>query len=241
MDTMERIADELKRGFGARLRVLAVYGSAARGNRTPKFSDVNLLIVLDRVDGATLNVLEPLFRRWIRQGNKPPVILAESEIARSQDVFALELADIRDHHQLLAGDAAVLSSIEIRPSALRRQLEFELRSKQMLLRQAFIAAGGRPRALEEAMARSLSSVSALFRGLMRVLGEPVTPGTPEMLRHLQERLAIDAEAWEVVWRWRHGERLPRVLSAAQIFDRLLAGLQKAVDFVDADARDKEEK
>jgi len=219
--------------LGANLRAVAIYGSAASGDRTRKYSDVNLLVIVDRADSAALEAMGPMFAGWIKHGNRAPMVVVASQIRRSQDVFPIELSDIRDRHRLLHGDPALLTTIEVQPSHLRRQLEFELRSKLFLLRQAFIESAGRGGAIEEVMARSLSSVAAVFRGVLRLLGEKVPASTPEVLRALQQRVPIDADAWSSVWRLRQGERLARQLDRTQLFDRILTGLQNAVNFVDA--------
>jgi hypothetical protein len=233
MQTPEQLTEELKASQGGNLRAVAIYGSAAAGDRTRKYSDINLLVVLERLDSAVLMALAALFAAWIKSGNKAPVIFVENQLRSSQDVFPIELGDIRDRHRMLHGDAALLESIRIQPAHLRHQLEFELRSKQFLLRQAFVESAGRSGAVEEILARSLSSVTALFRGILRLAGIRAPSSTPEVLRAVAARAPIDAEAWEMVWRLRQGERLPRGVTPEQIFDRLMAGLQSAVNFVDA--------
>jgi predicted nucleotidyltransferase len=233
MQTPEQFTEKLKEALGAGLHTVAIYGSAATGERTPKYSDINLIIIVEKAGTQVLKAMAPMVAGWIGAGNKAPVIVVENQIRRSQDVFPIEFSDIRDRHRLLYGDAAVLSTIEVRPADLRRQLEFELRSKLFLLRQAFVESASRSGAVDEVMARSLSSISALFRGVLRLLGERAPSSTPQVLRSLETRVPIDAEAWEAVWRLRQGERLPRGLTSEQLFDRLLAGLQNAVDFVDA--------
>jgi predicted nucleotidyltransferase len=209
-----------------------LYGSAARGEHAGPYSDINLLIVVAHAEAAVLARLAPLIARWTKRGHRAPVMLVEDQIRRSQDVFPIELADIRDRHRLLHGDDAVLRSIEVRPDHLRRQLEFELRSKLTLFRQAYMEAAGRPRAVKELLARSVSSMAALFRGVLRLTGDRVPPSTPEVFRALESRARIDAEVWDIAWRLRRGERWPSELSADVLFDRLQAGLQAAIDLVD---------
>ncbi len=233
MQTPEQFTEKLKSAMGANLKTVAIYGSAAVGDRTRKYSDINLLIIVDKADVSVLKTMSPLVGAWVKGGNKPPIIVVENQIRRSQDVFPIELSDIHDRHRILHGDSAALSTIEFRPEHLRRQLEFELRSKLLLLRQGYLDAAARGASSEELMARSLSSLASLFRGILRLLGERAPSSTPQVLRLLQERVPIDADAWEIVWRIRQGEVLPRGHVADQIFDRLLTGLQNAVNFVDA--------
>lgn len=233
MQTPEDLTERLKASLGDLLRTVAIYGSAAVGDRTRKFSDINLIMVVEKADSAVLKILAPIFSAWIKAGNKAPVVVLENQLRASQDVFPIELGDIRDRHRILYGDESILTGIRVTPAHLRQQLEFELRSKLFLFRQAFIEAAGRDAAIAEVLARSLSSVSALFRGILRLTDDRVPSSTPEVLRALEARVPIDAEAWAMVWRMRQGERLPKSVTAEQLFDRLVAGLQNAVNFVDA--------
>lgn len=233
MQTPEQLSASLVETLGTNLRAVAVYGSAASGDRTKKFSDVNLLIVVGNTDGPTLASMAPIFSGWIKGGNKPPIVMSESQLKRSSDVFPLELSDIRERHRTIHGDETLFASIAIRPEHLRHQLEFELRSKLLLLRQGYIETGGKASAVEELMARSLSSVAALFRGIIRLAGDRVPASTPQVLRAVDARVPVDAEAWEAVWRLRQGERLPSHLTAEALMSRLLRSLENAADFVDA--------
>ena len=233
MQTPEQFTEKLKAALGANLKTVAIYGSAAVGDRTRKYSDINLLIVVERADTAVLKLVAPHSGAWVKDGNKPPVLVMENHIRRSQDVFPIELSDIRDRHRILHGDPASLTAIEVRPENLRRQLEFELRSKLLLLRQGFMEATSRSGSIEDLMGRSLSSLATLFRGVLRLLGERAPSSTPQVIRSLETRVPIDAEAWEMVWRIRQGERLPRGMTSEQLFDRLMTGLQNAVNFIDA--------
>ena len=73
MEDPKKVAEELSRAyaelFGERLRSALLYGSVARGEAIGGVSDINVLLLLDRLDPATLRAASPLARRWSGAGN----------------------------------------------------------------------------------------------------------------------------------------------------------------------------
>ena len=70
------LAETDKAGLGSYCAVL--YGSQARGHALPERSDVNLLLVLDRVEAAQLRALGPAFSLWEKAGQPPPLVLSRA-------------------------------------------------------------------------------------------------------------------------------------------------------------------
>jgi hypothetical protein len=231
MMTSERIIEKFSAALGTDLRSALLYGSSAdAAARRP--ADINLMLVVARADAETLRKIAVAVREWVAGGNPAPIVIADAEVHRSFDVFPIEFSDIKERHRLLHGRADWLDTVAVRPTHLRHQLEFELRSKMLLLRQAWLATAGRSAAEEEALGHLQSPVTALFRAALRLLGEPVPAATPDVARALQARVNIDAPAWEAVWQLRHGTRPPKE-TISGLFPRLLAGLETLVNFVDA--------
>src|SRR5688572_5499286 len=103
----QNLVDELKRAFGAQLECAILYGSVARGEAVPGVSDVNVMILLDDIATGSLEKAAPIARKWVQQGHTPPLILEREQWRRAADVFAIELADMRDAHVTLHGEDCV--------------------------------------------------------------------------------------------------------------------------------------
>ena len=79
-------------------------------------------------------------RRMVgKQGNPAPLIFTQDELVRSADVFAIELLDMKRHHRMLFG-ADFLEDLEVPMQLHRLQVERELRTDWLRLRQAILAA-----------------------------------------------------------------------------------------------------
>src|SRR5690606_5502742 len=122
LDSARKLTAELDRLLGGRLRSVVVYGSVARGEAIEGVSDVNVLVLLDRVDPETLRRLSPVAQKWAGAGITPPLLMAWPEWRRGADAFASELADMKDAHVMVHGEDP-LRSLDVDPVELRLQAE----------------------------------------------------------------------------------------------------------------------
>lgn len=182
---------------------IALYGSAARGEYREGLSDLNVLVLLDRTDPATLRLGTAPSRRWVESGNPPPLLLSLEEWRRSADVFPIEYADIRDAHLVLHGSDP-FAGVEIDAGLLRLQLERELKGKQIQLRERYLLSAGEPEELGSLLARSLSTFLVLFRALLRLTGEAVPRAPEEVIRRTAMLASFDAEPLQAIERAREG-------------------------------------
>ncbi|MBI4546152.1 MAG: nucleotidyltransferase domain-containing protein, partial [Gemmatimonadetes bacterium] len=125
--------------FGPGLRSVLLYGSVARGEAAPGVSDINVLVLFERVDGGVLLRASPLARRWARAGNTAPLVMSWGEWQRAADAFAIEVADMQDAHEVLHG-ADPLEGVVVDRGAVRLQVERELRGKLVQLREGLLLA-----------------------------------------------------------------------------------------------------
>lgn len=186
----EGFAAELARAYGTDLVGMVLYGSAARGDYAEGVSDVNLLVLLRRVDAAALRKGSPATRAWVAAGNPPPLVLGAEEWRRSADVFPIELADIRDAHVVLRGGDP-FAGIEISPAHLRLQCENELKGKHIQLRERYLLSAEAPEEMGAVLKRALSTFLVLFRTVLR-LADGASPSDPEaVIRRTGEVAGFD--------------------------------------------------
>ena len=157
-----------------------LYGSVARGENIAGLSDINLLLVLDRLTSDILVRLEPPFSAWVEQNQTPPLLMTRSEWQRASDVFPVEITDMKTAYRTLRGPDPVASLI-IRPGDHRRALERDFRGKLNRLRQAFVPCELDPESLGIHARRSIASVTVLYRSLLVLVGEAVPPNMAGVL------------------------------------------------------------
>jgi hypothetical protein len=137
------------------------------------------------------------------------------ELQESADVFAIELLDMKQRHRMLLGQD-FLQGFEV-PMALHRlQVERELRTSVIRLRQAFLRSRGRRAELSELMIESASTFATLFRHALIALGEAPPSSRREVLDRLAAKLGFDPSPVHAVLDAREGRR-PREADPEQTF------------------------
>lgn len=92
----------LQGALDANLQSVSLYGSAARDDFCPRKSDINLLVVVERIDLAILKgVVEPVAigRRW----GIAPFFITERNLRASTDVFPVKFLSMQESYRVLVG------------------------------------------------------------------------------------------------------------------------------------------
>jgi hypothetical protein len=230
--TPHELAHELDKIYGPDLKAVVLYGSAADGEYSQKFSDVNVFCVLSAVTPAMLARANKLVRKWIRRGNPPPHFFDPDHIERSLDVFPIEFLDMLDRHKTLIGKDP-FEKISIDPANLRHQCESELKGKLIHLRTLYTANCHHPKQIARLMVETFPTFLAAMRGTLRLLS--VTP--PKDARAVAElignRVGINPTIFFDIIDIRRGAgMLPRRAEALIAFERYLTELAALTKYVD---------
>jgi predicted nucleotidyltransferase len=191
-------AAELRELFGDALRSVVLHGSVARGEAVAGVSDVNLLVLLERASPDDLAAASPLARRWAEAGESPPLLMTWDEWQRAADAFAIELADMKDAHEVLHG-ANPLDALVVEPAALRLQAERELRGKLVQLRQGLLLYAAAPESIGRLLLLALPAFAAYFRAALRLAGRPSTGTTGDVVRAVAELVDADPAPFLEAW------------------------------------------
>ncbi len=229
-DDLEQLVLRLQQSAGENLQALLLYGSAARDDFNEQYSDLNLLCVLREASGAALERVAPVVIWWVgKRRHRPPLFVTLDELRASADVFAIEMLDLKATHRLLAGQD-VLSGIEVPMNLHRVQLEHELRTMLLRLRQQFLLAHDEQH-LEAVLAKSVSSMIVLLRHALIALGR--TPESEEKRNLLVSAagvLGLDLTAINAALDLREGRRLER--SIGELYERYMQVVSSVVNRVD---------
>ena len=98
----ERFRDSAEAAFGADLRAVVLFGSAAEA-RLRATSDVNLVVVLRRFERAQAEQLQRPLRVAQAAARLTPMFLLESEVPMAAEAFAVKFDDILHRRALLFG------------------------------------------------------------------------------------------------------------------------------------------
>jgi len=168
---LSELVARLKSAAGDNLKAVVLYGSAATSEYQGKHSDVNTLCVVERAAVADLERMHGVSDWWMKEGNPAPVIFTHEELVRSADVFAIELLDMKHRHRMLFGDD-FLEKMDVPLRLHRLQVERELRTNWMRLRQAVVASPDSKKARLGIMLASVATFCVLFRHALIGAGDP---------------------------------------------------------------------
>ncbi|MBK5293107.1 MAG: nucleotidyltransferase domain-containing protein [Acidobacteriia bacterium] len=232
---LEHLVEQLKQAFGARLLSVVLYGSAAAGDHNENFSDLNILCILSGLGLPELEASEPVFRWWRAQNNPAPLLLPEDELRTSTDCFPMEFHDIRQCHRILYGEDLV-SSLEIDDAFYRAQVEYQIRSKLLRLRQKGAGVLQDKDLLLRLMADSISTFCVLGRHALLLSGVPAPVEKRDIVAAMASHFAIDAQAFQTLLDLREDKVKPGALDAKALFEQYLKGVAELAFAVDRLAR-----
>lgn len=226
-DLVQRVRDAL----GDDLVSVVLYGSAVTGDFQEKLSDLNVLCVLKSIGPPQLEKAYGPVDWWLKKKQPAPVFLAVEEIKNAHDAFAIEFLDIRAAYQVLHGED-VVASIEVEPTHHRHQVEHELRSRLLRLRERYLALQKDRRELVRLMVDSIPTFATLFRHALILSGSEPPVKKREIFREAAARLSISASPFETLLDVREGQRRLADSEIRPVFEDYLQQITQTAEFVD---------
>jgi len=230
--SLEQLVEKLRKALDGDLVSIVLYGSAAVGDHNEKFSDYNVLCVLSSITPSQLAATEPVFRWWCSHGNPSPLLLTEQEVHTSTDCFPIEFYDIRQHNRILDG-ADIVSTIEIDRRYHRAQVEHELRSKLLRLRQKAAGVLSETDVLRRLLVESVSTFCVLFKHALILSGVEGPPAMKRDIIALAERhFGLDAAPFASLLDLRERKTKPQDLDPQVLLPSYLNEIGKVINAVD---------
>jgi hypothetical protein len=208
-----------------------LHGSAVTGDYQHGRSDLNLLCVLKAVGPQELERIYPSVDWWLKKKQPAPVLLSVEEMKNAKDAFAIEFLDIRAAYRVLHGED-VIEPIEIEPAHHRHQVEHELRSRLLRLRERYLALQKDHNAVIGLMVDSVPTFATLLRHALILGGADPAVKKREIFRQAGARLAVSAAPFETILDVREGKRRLRAPEIRPLFEDYLRQITKTAEYVD---------
>lgn len=230
-EALKNLVERLHEAARDNLESVILYGSAARGDFHEVHSDLNVLCVLRSLRAAELTRLSPVVKWWTTAQHQPaPLFFASEELQQSADVFAIELLDMQQSHRMLYGSDAV-AGITVPMNLHRVQVEHELRTLLLRLRQHLLREPENQKELGAVLAKSISSTLTLLRHALIAFQEQPPSEARELFARVASLTAANASAFENVWRLREAKSLDKD-AVLPVYDAYLAALEKVIAALD---------
>lgn len=207
----------MKEFAGENLESMILYGSGARGDFKEGHSDLNVLCVLGSVAALELTRVAPVVHWWSKDQHEPaPLFFTAEELRDSADVFSIELFDMQQSRRVLFG-ADVIAGIPVPMNLHRVEVEHDLRTLLLKLRQHFLLNGQKENELRTAAAKSASSALALLRHtLIAFEEEEPASSAQEVFARIAVLTGAGAETFAAVYKLRdhhaHADDIVRLYS-----------------------------
>lgn len=217
---------------GVKPRAVFLVGPAARGEFSPANPEINLLLVFDAIHAELVEALAALGVAHGRRGIRAPLLLTVEYIENARDCFPIELLDLSKNHVLLEGDD-LLETLAIDRAYLRLQVERELRSLRVALRQQYLRAATDAAYMAAWFRDAVTDVFPVFRALLHLLGGDPATGNTEATTRLERATGVDLSAFVEVWNLHKKAQTIDKAEVRRMFDRWETGAARLVEQVDA--------
>ena len=212
------------------LESMILYGSAARGDYKEGHSDLNVLCVLRSVAARELTRVTPVVHWWCKDQNEPaPLFFTADELRASADVFSIELLDMQDSRRVLYGPDTI-DNIDVPMNLHRVQVEHDLSTLLLKLRQHFLLTGQKESELRNAAAKSSSSVLALLRHTLIAFEEEPPADANAVFARIAALTGADADAFAAAFKLR--DRHAHVENIVRTYEKYLNALTLVISALD---------
>ena len=226
-EALKNLVERLHDAARENLESIILYGSAARSDFHETHSDLNVLCILRSLRTAELGRVSGVVKWWTSVQHQPaPLFFSAEELRQSADVFAIEILDMQQSHRVLYGND-VVAGISVPMNLHRIQVEHELRTLLLKLRQHLVRDEENQQELWAILAKSFSSTLTLLRHTLIAFQERPPSAANELFARIAALTGASASAFESVGRLRGAKSLDKD-AVFPAYDDYLAALEKVV-------------
>lgn len=230
MELLKELVSKLEHAFSDRLVSVILYGSAASPVHADRFSDLNVLCVLKQVMPQELVEGEPVLNWWRQKGHPWPLLMSEDEVHNSADCFPIEFHDMKERRRVLYG-LDVIADLHVDMRNYRTQVEHELRSKLLRLRQQGASLLSQSDKLLVLCVDSVNTFCVLGRHALELDGKKPKSERRAVVRQLAEVLHADMTPFEILLDIRE-DKSAEAIDPGELFAQYLVCICRLITFVD---------
>ncbi|MDP6642131.1 MAG: hypothetical protein QGF74_02005 [Candidatus Nanoarchaeia archaeon] len=176
---MEDTIQNLKKILKENLITVAEYGK----------KDKTHLIILEKLDASILNEVKQEIKTYHKKTKKYPLLLTKEELTDGLDVFPLEFLNIKLNHKILYG-GGILKNLKFEKKFVRRELEFEFRSKLINLRQGYLEVENKKQ-YKIIIEKAIPTLLPILNGLLFLKDVDIPESQDEIFNLVSEKYKVD--------------------------------------------------
>jgi len=201
-DSVTAFAEKLLTALGDNLKSITIVGSSLTEDFRPGQSDINTVLVLGKQTLASLNAVASMAKTMSKKKISPPLLMTQSYIERSQDVFGVEFLDFQLTHETIMGDDP-FTCLEFDKKDVRIQCERELKAMLIRLRQGYIAAAANKKLVRDILISTARGMAPLLRAMLWLKDIDRTARAEATFNSAAGEFSIDTNRLTSAIKWRH--------------------------------------
>lgn len=215
----ENFVEVVKKDLGRDLVCVAEYGKTVK----------RLLVVVESFEFNVFERAGGTVREYVKGGKTMPLFLTRETLRDGIDVFPLEFLDVKTTNRVLYGEN-IFEAMEFKKEYVRRELEFEFRSKLISLRQGYFEVAGDKKRVRELVSSAVPTLLPMCYGLLYVRDTVIPADVDGIFAEITRVYEVDVDVLRAIER---GET--EKLSASELKEyvkklmRLLADLGEILD------------
>ena len=176
---MEKIIQNLKEILTSNLITVSEYGKQEKQH----------LIILQELNSEILQKIKPTINNYYNKTKKYPLLLTKEELLQGLDVFPLEFLNIQLNHKVIYGED-LFKNLKFKKRYIRRELEFEFRSKLINLRQGYLEVKSN-KELKIIIEKAIPTILPILNGLLFLKNTEIPESLDEIFNLIQEKYKVD--------------------------------------------------
>ncbi len=227
---LTELVNRLREFAATNLESVILFGSAARGDFRQGHSDLNTVCILTSLSVEELGRLASVVKWWCVEQKEPaPLFFTREELRQAADVFAIEILDMKRRRRVLYGPDP-LAELEVPMNLHRVQIEHDLRTILLKLRQHYLRAPGNAKELAPILRKSFSGVLTLLRHVVIAFGEQAPVTARDIVARAASLTGADPQAFEAMLHLReHGELHDEMIHTYGAYLKALEKVLTALD------------
>ena len=187
-DGKMELVEECKKTLSDNLLSVINFGTEGRAD--------NILIIVKELGFGDLNKIKPIVKDYSKKKKVVPIVFTKKELINSSDVFPLELLNMKYPHDVLYGDD-IIEEVNFDKRHVRRQVEFELRSKLIHLRENYMWLK-KDKELKELLKSAVPTLMPLFYGLLFLKDKKIPMNLDTLFNDVEEAYKVDLKLFKEI-------------------------------------------
>lgn len=234
-ETLASLQQLLQEAFGNNLISIVHYGYGALSDQDSNLvatadAEIKVLIVVESLEDSDWGAMSRAFDRLRGRASVVPILLTETSLKSSTDVFPILIRELKNGSQLVHGKDIVVD-LDFQRSHLRLRCEQELRSLQLRMQSICLMHFASPYRLRTALVRDYETFTPLLQIAMSLSGIE-TVGAQELFQAAASKLELEAEPLVAAMEFANGNGEFDAETFGDHYIALMAAVRMTANFVD---------